>query len=324
MPTPPQAPTRPSTPLHPPPPPHTHAPSRRRLLVHPGSFVPDIQRFVSGLESLAKRLAVIVLEDSYLPPDPPGGRRLLRPLLAALVRQRVPAWTPDRPFCAQMLRLGLSALAEPRCIAHAPVPEAYEPCTVCLRHRDAPYALSAALLQQLRSFAGDLAMFHSVAVTAPKWGQPVPRGPAGARAPRAPGAGARTALMPLEHCVDQHWAPDVVYFYDYALVRREATPGSAPFAGLFRRLFTEVTGVNPRRGADCRDLESQAFVAATRAAQRLYLFARQAAPTPRANAGSLGSFRYTLDRSWVAGLLGPLVCGCVRTCRTGIRVCPGA
>ena len=34
------------------------------LVINPGSFVPDIQRYVTGLESFAKRLAVIILEDS--------------------------------------------------------------------------------------------------------------------------------------------------------------------------------------------------------------------------------------------------------------------
>lgn len=37
------------------------------LFAHPGSFVPDIQRFVSGPESVAKRLVVTLYEDSYFP-----------------------------------------------------------------------------------------------------------------------------------------------------------------------------------------------------------------------------------------------------------------
>ena len=35
------------------------------LLLNPGVFVPNIRRFVTGLESMTKRLAVSICEDSY-------------------------------------------------------------------------------------------------------------------------------------------------------------------------------------------------------------------------------------------------------------------
>ena len=35
------------------------------LLLHPGSFVPDIQRYVTGMESAFKRLIVILYEDAF-------------------------------------------------------------------------------------------------------------------------------------------------------------------------------------------------------------------------------------------------------------------
>ena len=40
-----------------------------QLLLLPGSFVPDIQRYVSGMESLFKRLGVIFVEDTYRPSE---------------------------------------------------------------------------------------------------------------------------------------------------------------------------------------------------------------------------------------------------------------
>ena len=55
------------------------------LLVHPGAFVPNIQRFVSGTESALKRLAVEICEDAHL-----EYRALITSLLAG-------AWLAQNP-----------------------------------------------------------------------------------------------------------------------------------------------------------------------------------------------------------------------------------
>ena len=61
-----------------------------RLLQSPGSFVPDIQRYVSGLESAAKRIAVSIFEDSYTE----NYEGLLSLLSGALLAQRAKTWSP--------------------------------------------------------------------------------------------------------------------------------------------------------------------------------------------------------------------------------------
>lgn len=62
------------------------------LLLSPGSFVPDIQRFVSGLESLAKRLMVIYFEDSFV--DEATKASILTLSSCAFLAQRVKSWKP--------------------------------------------------------------------------------------------------------------------------------------------------------------------------------------------------------------------------------------
>lgn len=62
------------------------------LLLAPGSFVPDIQKFVSGLESLTKRLVVIYFEDSCVNEDTKKG--ILTLCSSAFVAHRVKTWRP--------------------------------------------------------------------------------------------------------------------------------------------------------------------------------------------------------------------------------------
>lgn len=49
-----------------------------QLMLNPGVFVPNIRRFVTGIESLTKRLAVTIFEDSYI-----ANTELLMELMAA-------------------------------------------------------------------------------------------------------------------------------------------------------------------------------------------------------------------------------------------------
>jgi len=62
-----------------------------------GSFVPDIKRFVSGLESFCKRTVVSCCEDSYL-----ADSRLLTSLMAgAYLAQRAKGWKPSASLVKQ-------------------------------------------------------------------------------------------------------------------------------------------------------------------------------------------------------------------------------
>jgi hypothetical protein len=122
------------------------------LAASPGSFVPDIQRFVGGLESAAKRLAVTILEDSFGEPD-----ELLALLAAALLSQRVRDWRPSEEMLLSWFGIARRALESPvaavvdyrgESTAKPFVFEAGAP----------PLHNASALLDECRSFALDLGL----------------------------------------------------------------------------------------------------------------------------------------------------------------------
>jgi len=124
-------------------------------------------------------------------------------------------------------------------------------------------------------------------------------------------------VMPLLHCVDQHWAPEVVYFYPYEVVKDRCAHGSRPYSQLVRDIFS-ITGVNPRRTLGKKervmhpktyspDLEERLFTKQTREAQRLLLLSRQSPQDQTVPfLKSTISFDYEIGEDWLAGLVGTL------------------
>lgn len=283
------------------------------LINSPGSFVPDIQRFVGGLESFAKRLAVIGYEDAYV-----GSSQIVVSLLAgALLSQRVKSWQPSNSVVASWFRFGIQSLAERRAMQFniergqkaKPIPMS----SIATIARDteavkARFMAASALLDQLRSFSGDLGMVRDVALQYPKWQKAVPSK-----------AIARPSSMPVSHAIDQHWFPDLVYALPATLVEQmsQGTSGSTPFSKVLEQVFAQVTGYNPRREPWTENRFSaqvNAFAASVRAAQEVVLRAL----IPRAANPQLNVYRvlpsyeqqyivrYDLDYSWIAGLVGAI------------------
>lgn len=116
--------------------------------------------------------------------------------------------------------------------------------------------------------------------------------------------------MPLYHCVDFHWAPEIVYLYPTDLVYSLGVKGASPFSKLLGNIFNEVTGINPRKGQKhtilnyTPDFEERSFVKVTREAQRLLLVSRQYKPEKRLELKKKYTINYELEDAWVAGLLG--------------------
>ena len=71
-----------------------------------GAFVPNIQRFVSGLESCAKRLAVTIYEDSSV--DEKEFPNLFNLQAGALTSQRVKEWRPSEKIIKLWFKTALS------------------------------------------------------------------------------------------------------------------------------------------------------------------------------------------------------------------------
>lgn len=271
------------------------------LMSHPGAFVPNIQRFVSGLESCAKRLAVTIYEDSSV--DEEEFPNLFNLLAGALTAQRVKEWRPSEKIIKLWFKTALSGYY--RNIGyivdnHGEINR--EPYTL----KADQYILknSSAILDELRSFPGDLGLARGWARDYPKI--------------KTSEAKFQPDVMPVYHCIDQHWAPSFVYFYDPEVILKNGSKNnwhnksltaksSTPFGPLFINIFSKVTGVNPRfpRGGVHykKDFEDIPFVEETRRAQQLFTVALQNPQKMRKSVDTI-EIKYELPCSWLAGLVG--------------------
>ncbi|KAJ3046805.1 hypothetical protein HK097_000494 [Rhizophlyctis rosea] len=234
------------------------------LLCHSGGFVPDIQRFVSGLEAAAKRLAIIAFEDSY----PSNARTLAELMVAAFICQRYKTWRPTLQMVKEWVQVAIALWEDGRCVEYD-IQKGSDAKVVTVEQavkKADSYLLSVtAVLDLVRSFSGDLGMVRWFATTPEtKWN-----------------VINRMALpshcMPLAHCVDQHWAPNFVYLLQPLNMVYElcAKGGTKVFGGILSKVFDEVTGVNPRRVKKWggSTFEKGDWVTKVRKAQRGYILA---------------------------------------------------
>ena len=182
------------------------------LYLHPGSFVPDLQRFVRGKESALKRLAISIVEDSYTR-NIEGIVDLLGNALAA---QYIKNFEPDISRVVIWIDLLKDSLAN---------------------HLLSNYSTSefnpsghpgANLLYALGSFSSDINMMSSLL--------PHPR----------PGSEKRPSVMDVSRAIDQHWAPNLIYFFPLAFLREYVRPGSNPYREVMSLIWLESSSWNPR------------------------------------------------------------------------------
>lgn len=239
------------------------------LLVHPGSFVPNIQRFVTGLESTAKRLAVSICEDSYYSGS-------LTPLFAAaLVAQRDRAWFPTDSQIRAWFTIALAAQRESRCFDHD---------WKSFREEELPeseWGLNYYILKEVKSFHSDIAMVGSIAVNGGRYRKP----------------SFNTTLFPVmgvEHCLDQHCLPEIAYYLPYR-------PGVS-YTVRFQEIWDKASGVNPRL---LKYQEWRPDPEIVKAQQDLW-YCKTVTPTHIPTPSGEEELEYVLDPSWLAGMVGPI------------------
>ena len=128
------------------------------LLTNPGSFVPDIQRFVSGQESTLKRLAVSILEDSWHP----KGEDLLKLLVMSFLTQRMNKWRLNEEEYLWFITLSQTSLANSKIYVHG-IEKGFEITPYILSATRTALENVSALLDEVKSFASDLAMTRFIA-----------------------------------------------------------------------------------------------------------------------------------------------------------------
>jgi len=246
------------------------------LLMNPGVFVPNIRRFVTGIESATKRLAVSVHEDSFTE------RNNLMVMLyaSAMIAQDDRNWLPTDEMINAWFVLGLEAQKEGRRYM-------YDWKSFDGRIDQYDYnSVSYILLSEIRSFQSDIDMVGSIAQNR---GQP------------HPSVDSRFSTMPLIHCVDHHSLTELAHYMPYP---------SPSYKELFCKIWTDVVGVNPRYDRYhnyVKNIEQQPFVQQVRTAQRNVWISKMYTPQPRPTIEEITSdFTYKLDLSWLAGLIGPI------------------
>lgn len=121
------------------------------LLLHQGSFVPDIQRFVKGIESALKRLAVSICEDSYI-----KNYYLITTLYAGgLISQVDDNWKPSDNLIYNWMLLGLEAINNNKYFI-------YDTKTRGDIKSIDYYSLSYIFINELKSFVTDINMVSNI------------------------------------------------------------------------------------------------------------------------------------------------------------------
>lgn len=266
------------------------------LLRHPGAFIPNIQRFVSGLESAAKRAAVTILEDSSVPVG--HYHRLLSLLSGALLAQRVRQWRPSKQIVRDWIDTLIFGYNQPiynDVDYHAEIkrPRFY----IGDKNGDKNQVLlsnMSGVLDELKSFPSDLGLSRG-------WARDYPN-------IKTQTMTTRPNVMPLEHCIDHHWLPNIAYYFESKCWERKSHAN--PYSRLFNRIFGQVTGVNPRFEMDKRNgfrtfttFKQDPFVHQVRRAQQQCLIALQTKQTTRPNTGFTW-IKWKLDPSWISGMVG--------------------
>lgn len=178
------------------------------LMIHPGSFVPDIKKFVKGSESALKRFAVSILEDSYLEKD------YIECLLFAALAARKGFKFSLRFLnnCSKWLELSLNE----RYYVYD-----FEDEFVKGRKSD---KLIIKTLEELHSLSGDFIMLKSISRNEWKF--------------RTKKNCIRNE-MDIFHCLDHHCTTNVIHFYDNS--------ENKSIKEIINEMWEESSKFNPRK-----------------------------------------------------------------------------
>jgi superfamily II DNA or RNA helicase len=313
------------------------------LIETAGSFVPDIQRYVTGLESFCKRIIVTNFEDSYFEIDGDQGKKdtkqIVRLIGAAYYAQKMRNWKPNASVVNDWLDYAV------RLYEHT----SYFKWNISRGHKLKKYIPTfdnksklqlgqlegvSFMIDILRSFESDLDMMRDIATNHGICKQ-------------TNGKTFQPEYMTLEHCIDQHWAPDLVYFMDHKLIQRIDNKreklrdaeqlsgkskslkdklkevksdtsciidlGSKPFCTLFRKyVFKYVTGFNARKNTYVTEEDNVKMAQMIKKTQKIYWITKlkyNDCSKERLNGLMRGKkllFEGQLNDQWLAALVGQI------------------
>ena len=268
-----------------------------QLIRLPGSFVPDIQRYVSGQESAFKRLGVVAIEDGH------GSTEYTANVLTtALLSQRIKSWKPPLEMVEIATEGALEVLNSNKYWdwRNSQIYTASQKTGKGKRKHKNPFKpfviegkqkasqRASAVLDELKSFSSDLALVRSLE-----------------DCQVVDGFTKRPKTMYISHCVDQHWAPEMVFFLTPTSVKNLTVQGSHPYSLVLKHLWDDVSSLNPRK----QKLVNTDFAKIAARAQSLYLTARQSPQIQRKI--SSGEYKITckLNPGWISAMVGTIDVG---------------
>jgi hypothetical protein len=243
------------------------------LILCPGSFIPDIQRFVSGIESCTKRLAIISVEDSYVEIN-----KTYKLLCLALLSQKT-KWKPGKRTIKFIIDTSIE-LYNNKIYYEYNSERGINLKAVEFNINDPEEKKCSAILDIIKSFESDVGMMRDVAYNNATLRESIlPSG----------------TVMKFEHFVDQHFAPNMVFHYEHEVNGNNV---SKPFANFFNDLWKNSSSYNSRKNVDEPDGKFQNV-------QKKTLISLQKDHVSVGNKiKQKFSTNYVLHKSWLSALVG--------------------
>lgn len=287
------------------------------LLIHGGSFVPDIKRHVSGRESAFKRLAVSIAEDSFVE----DGSVLTFLFLQAYWCQRFKEYRPTSKIVKRCLKIIRTVIEEPRAFKYdlhnveewdldAELERGFETGSDRRGRRDGgddgdvvpiDYHLANwMIITKLRSFKWDIDMMQSIYENSGRFSK--------REIDRSPDADTRN--MMVSHALDQHAITDLGYYIHPSVFEHLPAAPNNNYTVLFRAVWQKITGNNSRRDPpiDTSDPVVQAISTGqllTWGLKSGVVINRKIPVTPSASGASrTRTIKYHLKPETLAGLVG--------------------
>lgn len=253
------------------------------LVLHPGSFVPDIQKYVRGVESALKRTLITLYEDAIIYDK----TLCIRVACYAFLCQRIPKYYPPLHVISDCMKLAIHGLCSPRAYIYK-FDRGIKPYTPSLDIQD--HQIVSLIMDELRSFETDLLMIRYISTFDEDFVE----------------NSERDRYMEIYHFVDFHCQPEIVYYLDLKYVDCLSDRSNAPYHKLFRKLFHEVTGINPRRNKQHEyfDIDPKIVSMVQKAQKNLYRFKIKKHNNLDYEICDIIDYEFKLDDGVLAGMLG--------------------
>lgn len=264
------------------------------LTIDVGSFVPTIQRFVTGLESITKRLAVSIIEDAYIS----NIDDILLLLGCALLSQTKVSWIPTDKLIQKWMIIALESQKDVRNYVydvHNFNPQLLHELKYSSDRDSQKYkhVVNYKLLERIKSFDLDITMMASLAYNALTTGAIVTENK---------NLSNRLNIMPLIHCVDQHTYTQIAHFI-------ELDPVFKSYGQIFGKIWDDVSGYNPRFDLKNEYTFTPFYYNVRKAQQLIYDIKRNKEKRnldQYINEDDKITLKYGLTDDWLAGMIDPI------------------